>query len=73
MLLGAVVVQGFLHNRPLVRLQLAEVRLDLLQDGNIAEQKAESACFFSTSVSSKEGIDVASGPRLSSSQTTDTN
>lgn len=44
-----------------------------LQGGKMAEQKAESACFFSLSSSANESIDVASGPRPSFSQTTDTN
>lgn len=70
MLQGAVVVQGFLPSHPLFHLQLAQVRL---QDGKMAEQKAESACFFASSYSASESIDVASGPGLSFSQTTDTN
>lgn len=44
-----------------------------LQDGKMAEQKAESACFFSSSSSANESIDVTSGLRPSFSQTTDTN
>lgn len=44
-----------------------------LQDGKMAEQKAESACFSSLSSTANEGIDVASGTRPSFSQTTDTN
>lgn len=44
-----------------------------LQDGKMAEQKAESAWFFSLPSSANESIDVESGPRPSFSQTTDTN
>lgn len=44
-----------------------------LQDGKMAGQTAESACFFSSSSSANESIDVASGPRPSFNQTTDTN
>lgn len=44
-----------------------------LQNGKMAGQKAESACFFSLSSLANKSIDVASGPRPSFSQTTDTN